>query len=125
MAESETEETYVVPEGHYFMMGDNRNYSLDARYWQNHYISRDKMVAKVFFEYFPTPKVITKVESGIYHLLTHRRQIMKKVVKFGGSSLASARQFKKVKAIIEADKTRCYVVPFSTGKKRQQRHKSD
>ena len=51
-------------------MGDNRNYSLDARYWQNHYISRDKMVAKVFFEYFPTPKVITKVESGIYHLLT-------------------------------------------------------
>ena len=36
---------------------------------------------------------------------------MKKVVKFGGSSLASARQFKKVKAIIEADKTRCYVVP--------------
>ena len=32
---------------------------------------------------------------------------MKKVVKFGGSSLASARQFKKVKAIIEADKTRC------------------
>ena len=40
------------------MMADNRNYSLDARYWQNHYISRDKMVAKVFFEYFPTPKVI-------------------------------------------------------------------
>ena len=36
---------------------------------------------------------------------------MKKVVKFGGSSLASARQFKKVKAIITADKTRCYVVP--------------
>ena len=49
---------YEVPEGQYFMMGDNRNYSLDARYWQNHYISRDKMVAKVFFEYFPTPKVI-------------------------------------------------------------------
>jgi aspartate kinase len=37
---------------------------------------------------------------------------MKKVVKFGGSSLASARQFKKVKAIIDADKTRCYVVPL-------------
>ena len=36
---------------------------------------------------------------------------MKKVVKFGGSSLASARQFKKVKAIITADKTRCYVIP--------------
>ena len=42
---------------------------------------------------------------------------MKKVVKFGGSSLASARQFKKVKAIIEADKTRSYVVPSAPGKR--------
>ena len=36
---------------------------------------------------------------------------MKKVVKFGGSSLASAEQFKKVGAIIRADGTRRYVVP--------------
>lgn len=42
---------------------------------------------------------------------------MKKVVKFGGSSLASARQFKKVKAIITSDKTRCYVVPSAPGKR--------
>ena len=40
---------------------------------------------------------------------------MKKVVKFGGSSLASARQFKKVKAIIDADKARGYVVPLPLG----------
>ena len=53
-------ETYhfEVPEDHYFMMGDNRNYSLDARYWHNPYISEDKMIAKVLFEYFPTPKLI-------------------------------------------------------------------
>lgn len=53
-------ETYhfEVPENCYFMMGDNRNYSLDARYWQNPYISDDKMVAKVLVEYFPTPKLI-------------------------------------------------------------------
>ena len=49
---------YTVPENSYFMMGDNRNYSLDARYWNNHYISKDKMIAKVLFEYFPTPKII-------------------------------------------------------------------
>ncbi len=49
---------FEVPEDCYFMMGDNRNYSLDARYWANHYISKDKMVAKVLFEYFPTPKII-------------------------------------------------------------------
>ncbi len=42
---------------------------------------------------------------------------MKKVTKFGGSSLASARQFKKVKAIIAADKTRTYVVPSAPGKR--------
>ena len=42
---------------------------------------------------------------------------MKKVVKFGGSSLASARQFKKVKAIIDADKARSYVVPSAPGKR--------
>lgn len=42
---------------------------------------------------------------------------MKKVVKFGGSSLASAKQFKKVKDIITADKSRCYVIPSAPGKR--------
>ena len=42
---------------------------------------------------------------------------MKKVVKFGGSSLASARQFKKVGEIIRADKTRRYVIPSAPGKR--------
>ena len=42
---------------------------------------------------------------------------MKKVVKFGGSSLASARQFKKVADIIKSDKTRRYVVPSAPGRR--------
>ena len=42
---------------------------------------------------------------------------MKKVVKFGGSSLASAKQFKKVADIIRADKGRRYVVPSAPGKR--------
>lgn len=42
---------------------------------------------------------------------------MKKVVKFGGSSLASAEQFKKVNDIIRADKSRRYVVPSAPGKR--------
>lgn len=42
---------------------------------------------------------------------------MKKVVKFGGSSLASARQFKKVGDIIRSDKTRRYVIPSAPGKR--------
>ncbi len=42
---------------------------------------------------------------------------MKKVAKFGGSSLANARQFKKVKNIIMSDKSRCYIVPSAPGKR--------
>lgn len=42
---------------------------------------------------------------------------MSKVVKFGGSSLASAEQFQKVGKIIRADKERRYVVPSAPGKR--------
>ena len=42
---------------------------------------------------------------------------MKKVVKFGGSSLANADQFKKVGAIISEDESRRYVVPSAPGKR--------
>ena len=40
-----------------------------------------------------------------------------KVTKFGGSSLASAEQFKKVADIVLADKDRRYVVPSAPGKR--------
>ena len=42
---------------------------------------------------------------------------MKKVVKFGGSSLASAEQFKKVGAISRSDAGRRFVVPSAPGKR--------
>ncbi len=42
---------------------------------------------------------------------------MSKVVKFGGSSLASAEQFKKVGDIIRADEARRFVVPSAPGKR--------
>lgn len=42
---------------------------------------------------------------------------MKKVVKFGGSSLASSEQFKKVGDIIRSDADRRYVVPSAPGKR--------
>ena len=38
-------------------------------------------------------------------------QLGVKVAKFGGSSLADAEHFRKVKAIVEADPDICYVVP--------------
>ena len=42
---------------------------------------------------------------------------MKKVVKFGGSSLASAQQFRKVGEIVRAEEDRKYVVPSAPGKR--------
>ena len=41
----------------------------------------------------------------------------KVVTKFGGSSLADASQFKKVKEIILADDARRYVIPSAPGKR--------
>ena len=45
--------TFEVPEGSYFMMGDNRNDSWDARYWSNTYVTKDKILGKALFTYWP------------------------------------------------------------------------
>lgn len=45
---------YTVPEDSYFMLGDNRNSSLDSRYWDNKYVHRDKILGKVKFRYYPS-----------------------------------------------------------------------
>lgn len=50
----EEPEHYEVPPDSYFMMGDNRNYSADARRWKNTYVKRNKIIAKVLFRYYPS-----------------------------------------------------------------------
>lgn len=52
---------FNVPENSYLFFGDNRPISLDARYWQNPYISQDKIIGKVVFRFFPFDR-IGKVE---------------------------------------------------------------
>ncbi len=42
---------YKIPEGTYFMMGDNRNCSEDSRYWNNKYLERDKILGKAVFKF--------------------------------------------------------------------------
>lgn len=44
---------YNVPEDCYFVMGDNRNDSYDARYWDNTYVTKDEIIGKAYMIYYP------------------------------------------------------------------------
>ena len=49
---------YEVPEGYYFMLGDNRNHSKDSRYWTNKFVAKKKILAQAFFRYWGGFKII-------------------------------------------------------------------
>ena len=50
---------YEVPEGCYFMLGDNRNHSMDSRYWMNTFVEKDAIEAEVAIRYWPLNKIGT------------------------------------------------------------------
>lgn len=56
---------FNVPDDGYFMLGDNRNLSRDARYWTNTYVTMDQIIAKAKWVYWPWDNR-TKLETANY-----------------------------------------------------------
>lgn len=48
---------YQVPADSYFVLGDNRNWSKDSRYWVNTFVKREKILGKAGLRYFPFNKI--------------------------------------------------------------------
>lgn len=53
---------YNIPEGCYFMLGDNRDNSLDAREWENKYVKKEKIVGKAWLKYYPNINILCSAE---------------------------------------------------------------
>jgi signal peptidase I len=58
---------FIVPEGYYFAMGDNRDNSLDSRFWG--YVPRDAIIGRAMFVYWSYDESAPRSEGALGFLL--------------------------------------------------------
>jgi signal peptidase I len=61
----------IIPEGHYFVMGDNRDDSQDSRYWG--FVPRENIIGRPLLIYWsvktwPDPRGTTSFMDRVYHI---------------------------------------------------------
>ena len=59
-----------MPQGHYFAMGDNRDSSLDSRYWG--FVPRENIIGKpliIYWSYEASTDDLTEPGIGVSHLI--------------------------------------------------------
>ncbi len=61
---------FIIPEGHYFMMGDNRGNSQDSRFWG--FLDENRIIGRANFMFFPISRINLLRDK---YLLLHEQKV--------------------------------------------------